>query len=136
MKFKKGDRVLRQLVIRGGGESCMTDVADQLDPGVPIVDILEELEGLWKLKVMLPMPSELRSFENGSLLVRVRELQKNREAVNKPKYTEGQAVWVRAEVGRETKNGYTVKMADRVSGCGRTLYQVHPDDIRPVEPPD
>ena len=149
MRFKKGDRVLADLEVQTGddyGDACWMwlpgtnrikerrQIArDKVHPHPGdweiehVAEMKREIELLWKRNpsgVVVYEVTPDNYLQTCNDTDELNHLRKNREAANKPQYTEGQELWVRNVVQKVLPDGSVE--------CLYARAVVHPDDIRPV----
>jgi len=159
-EHKKGDRVLveAEYVDRTGPHRHDVEFLDadcdklirpfgcneiHAHPGVPVADLVEELELLHKIwnAGMYTHNQHLPGWKTAKdWNARVHQLRDAREAAAEPKLDleAEQQIWVRANVadGAEYTDGTFQVFAGNLQGNPRevAVLRVHPDDIRTEEP--
>ena len=138
-EYAKGDRVLLEAWADAMGTyECPADGEVHAHPGVPVADLVEELEKRdWCGRIEHHYKHEWQEKQR-----RWHELRAAREAANKPKLKEGQKVWLPGKV--EKHDGFVIVVPVNVqavpggSGEIRADYPprlcFHLDDIKTEEP--
>jgi len=144
MKFKKGDVVMVagkvvdenpsysmagdftgwpiKVDVAGGGVVKATYVHPM--PPVPVADLLEEIKLLHNVLDRCYTYTDDLPRE---IVAPLKQLQRAREAASRPKYREGDEVWVKVRVRRPSAiGGPSVRYEN-------TAFHVHPDDIKEIE---
>lgn len=142
MKFQKGDRFLAEGIVdddEGKRSVLFGPEVEHPHPGVPVADLLEEIEELTELVRSAPHEELMNCWRGDARAAiekidRIVELRTAREAANKPQLQEGQEVEVRATVHNPANpDGHPVVAIRGPSTIPQLSIVVNKADIRTDE---